>query len=200
MKSFIDSYLSSRRFPFNFVKTFSKVNYKNVIFRATLFLFSIVIVDEIYAVDPLDPDLSYYSTSLPFTLSLLKVRFPEKAEVKTNGNGNHWKAIPTKGRAWMLILREWEGQPREESLRTLLKELFPNSKEFFAPKWNGTISIAAERKEIVSGNPLTIRYFLFQKEEKIVSVYLVFDSENKTISDFFEEPKNFLEPIFQNSF
>ncbi|PJZ55188.1 acyltransferase [Leptospira adleri] len=200
MKSFIDSYLSSRRFPFNFVKTFSKLNYKNVIFRATLFLFSIVIADEIYAVDPLDPDLSYYSTSLPFTLSLLKVRFPEKAEVKTNGNGNHWKAIPTKGRAWMLILREWEGQPREESLRTLLKELFPNSKKFLAPKWNGTISIGAEGKEIVSGNPLTIRYFLFQKKEKIVSVYLVFDSENKTISDFFEEPKNFLEPIFQNSF
>lgn len=200
MKSFIDSFFSLSPFRFTFVKTLLKLVYKNVLFPSTLFLFSILTVDGIYAVDPLDPNLSYHSPSSLFTLSLLKIRFPEKAEVKTNGNGNHLKAIPTKGRAWMLILREWEGPSREESLKTLLKEMFPNSKEFAAPKWKGMISIGAERKEIVSGNPLTVRYFLFQKKEKIVSVYLAFDSENKTISDFFEVPKNFLEPIFQDSF
>ncbi|MBM9502134.1 acyltransferase [Leptospira sp. 201903071] len=154
----------------------------------------------LYALDPLDPNLAYYPPSSPFVLNLLKIRFPEKTEVKTDGNGNHWKAIPTHGRAWMLILREWEGPFREESLITLLKELFPNSKEFSVPKLGGMTAVGAERKEIVSGNPLTIRYFLFRKQEKIVSVYLAFDSENKTISDFFDLPKNFLEPISKDSF
>ncbi|RHX86489.1 hypothetical protein [Leptospira stimsonii] len=151
------------------------------------------------ALDPLDPALFYHSPSSPFLLNILKIRFPEKAEVRTNGNGYHWKVIPTKGRAWMLILREWEGPFKEESVKTLLRDLFPNSKDLNLPKWDGLLSIGAERKEIVSGNPLTVRYYLFQKKEKIVSVYLVFDTENKTISDFFEDPKKFFESISQDS-
>ncbi|MBM9575923.1 hypothetical protein JWG45_02035 [Leptospira sp. 201903070] len=165
-----------------------------------LFVFCFLSFSETPALDPLDPNLAYYSPSTPFVLNLLKIRFPEKGEVKTNGNGNHWKVIPTQGRAWMLILREWEGPLREDSLMSLLKNLFPNSKDFTSPKLGGMLGIGAERKEIVSGNPLTVRYYLFQKKEKIVSIYLAFDSENKTISDFFQTPKNFLEPISQDSF
>lgn len=150
---------------------------------------------DLLALDPLNPDLSYHST--PFILNIVKIRFPEKAEVLKLGTGNHWKIIPTQGRAWMLILREWEGLPsNEESLKSILKDLFPNT----FPKLPNLKMTGGERNKIVSGTPLTIRYFLLEKNKKIVSIYLCFDSENKIVSDFFQDLNQFLIPISINSF
>ncbi|EMY02841.1 hypothetical protein LEP1GSC029_5063 [Leptospira interrogans str. 2002000626] len=101
----------------------------------------------------------------------------------------------------MLILREWDGFPsNEESLRSLLKDLFPNSKDLSVPTLANLKTIGGERKEIVSGTPLTIRYFLLEKNKKIVSIYLCFDSENKIVSDFFQDPNQFLIPTSIDSF
>ncbi|EKP04182.1 MULTISPECIES: hypothetical protein [Leptospira] len=150
---------------------------------------------DLLALDPLNPDLSYHST--PFILNIVKIRFPEKAEVLKLGTGNHWKIIPTQGRAWMLILREWDGLPsNEESLKSILKDLFPNP----FPKLPNLKMIGGERNKIVSGTSLTIRYFLLEKNKKIVSIYLCFDSENKIVSDFFQDPNQFLIPTSINSF
>lgn len=126
---------------------------------------------DLLALDPLNPDLSYHST--PFILNIVKIRFPEKAEVLKLGTGNHWKIIPTQGRAWMLILREWDGFPsNEESLRSLLKDLFPNSKDLSVPTLANLKTIGGERNKIVSGTSLTIRYFLLEKIKNRFDLYL----------------------------
>ncbi|WP_246846841.1 acyltransferase [Leptospira barantonii] len=180
---------------------FLNLLYIPALFGSALFFLALSSRAELRAVDPLDPNLSFHSPETPFVSDLVKIRFPEKAEVRRIGNGNHWKSIPTQGRAWMLILREWEGHPSaEEPLENLLKELFPNSKNLILPVFKGLKAIGGERKEIISGNPLTVRYFLLQRRGKIVSIYLGFDSENKTISDFFQDPKNFIQSISSDSF
>ncbi|EJP13606.1 hypothetical protein RBB68_09805 [Leptospira interrogans] len=188
------------------MKFFIKNKIQNNFFIKKFLTFSIFLSSFIFssffdllALDPLDPNLSYHSA--PFVLNIVKIRFPEKAEVLKLGTGNHWKIIPTRGRAWMLILREWDGFPsNEESLRSLLKDLFPNSKDLSVPTLANLKTIGGERKEIVSGTPLTIRYFLLEKNKKIVSIYLCFDSENKIASDFFQDPNQFLIPTSIDSF
>lgn len=105
----------------------------------------------------------------PFILNIVKIRLPEKAEVLKLGTGNHWKIIPTQGKAWMLILREWDGLPsNEESLKSILKDLFPNS--FL--KLPNLKMIGGERKETVYGTPLTIRYFLLEKIKNRIDLSL----------------------------
>ncbi|RHX79186.1 acyltransferase [Leptospira yasudae] len=161
-----------------------------------LLLFSALSHRELSALDPLDPNLSYLKESTPFVADLVKIRFPEKCEVRRLGTQNHWKIIPKQGRAWMMILREWEGTvSKEEALSALLKELFPESKDIPVPDLRGIKIVAGERKEIVSGNPLTVRYYLLEQKGKIVSIYLGFDSDNQTISDYFQTPKNFLRTL-----
>ncbi|EMY12886.1 hypothetical protein LEP1GSC043_2806 [Leptospira weilii str. Ecochallenge] len=90
----------------------------------------------------------------------------------------------------MLILREWEGFP-SGSLQSLMKDLFPDYKDLVLPEFRGLKTIGGERKEIVAGNPLTIRYFLLERKGKFVSIYLCFDSENKTVSVFLSRPETF---------
>ncbi|MCG6193188.1 acyltransferase [Leptospira sp. FAT2] len=197
MKSFTDSFVNADRLrlksvPFVFHFTFT--------FALSIFLLLLVLVPspyaELFAVDPLDSDLSYQSESTPFVTDLVKIRFPEKAEVRRLGTQNHWKIIPRQGRAWMMILREWEGViSKEETLSALLKELFPESKDIPVPDLRGIKIVAGERKEIVSGNPLTVRYYLLEQKGKTVSIYLGFDSDNRTISDYFQTPKNFLRTL-----
>ncbi|EMN00973.1 hypothetical protein LEP1GSC021_0916 [Leptospira noguchii str. 1993005606] len=184
------------------MKSFIKKKIQNNFFKKKFLVFLIFLSSFIFpssfdllALDPLNPDLSYHLT--PFILNIVKIRLPEKAEVLKLGTGNHWKIIPTQGKAWMLILREWDGLPsNEESLKSILKDLFPNS--FL--KLSKLKMIGGERKETVYGTPLTIRYFLLEKNKKIVSIYLCFDSENKTISDFFQDPNQFLIPTSIDSF
>ncbi|TGL95506.1 acyltransferase [Leptospira barantonii] len=201
MKSSTDSFLFLDRFRSKSMLNFLNLLYIPALFGSALFFLALSSRAELRAVDPLDPNLSFHSPETPFVSDLVKIRFPEKAEVRRIGNGNHWKSIPTQGRAWMLILREWEGHPSaEEPLENLLKELFPNSKNLILPVFKGLKAIGGERKEIISGNPLTVRYFLLQRRGKIVSIYLGFDSENKTISDFFQDPKNFIQSISSDSF
>ncbi|PKA04527.1 hypothetical protein CH375_10365, partial [Leptospira ellisii] len=57
---------------------------------------------------------------------------------------------------------------------------------------SGWETIGGEKKETISGHPLTIRYYLFQKRGRIVSIYLCFDSENALVADFFRTPSSFL--------
>lgn len=201
MKLSTDSSLCANRlrkksvdFVFRFVSKFA-------LFFTTLVVLFLNSFSPLQALDPLDPSLKFHSPETPFVSDLAKIRFPEKAEIRGIGNGNHWKIIPTQGRAWMLIVREWEGHPNaEEPLENLLKDLFPNSKDLILPVFKGLKTIGGERKEIISGNPLTVRYFLLQRRGKIVSIYLGFDSENKTVSDFFQDPKSFIQPISNDSF
>ncbi|PJZ29681.1 acyltransferase [Leptospira kmetyi] len=202
MKSFTDSFLFPDRFRRKSIRShFFNFVYQSALFAFVFFFLSINANGELRALDPLDPSLSFHSPETPFVSDLVKIRFPEKAEVRRIGNGGHWKSIPTQGRAWMLIVREWEGHPSaEEPLENLLKELFPNSKNVVLPVFKGLKVIGGERKEIISGNPLTVRYFLLQRRGKIVSIYLGFDSENKTIADFFQDPKNFIQSLSSDSF
>ncbi|MBE8388179.1 acyltransferase, partial [Leptospira interrogans serovar Pomona] len=138
-----------------------------------LILFCIFIsfpVADLGALDPLNSNLSYHPSEVPFVLNVVKILFPEKYEVRKLGTGNHWKIIPTRGIVWMLILREWDGfHPIEVSLRSLLKDLFPNSKDFSFPTLANLKPFGGESTEIVSGTPLIIRYFILEKNEKIVS-------------------------------
>ncbi|ABJ79236.1 acyltransferase [Leptospira borgpetersenii serovar Hardjo-bovis] len=167
-----------------------------------LILFCIFIsfpVADLGALDPLNSNLSYHPSEVPFVLNVVKILFPEKYEVRKLGTGNHWKILPTHGRAWMLILREWEGLP-SGSLQSLVKDLFPDYRELVLPEFRGLKTIGGERKEIVAGNSLTVRYFLLERKGKVASIYLCFDSENKTVSVFFQDPKRFLQPLFPDSF
>ncbi|EMY78186.1 hypothetical protein LEP1GSC060_1364 [Leptospira weilii serovar Ranarum str. ICFT] len=184
------------------MKLFIKKILKRTFERKNLYVSSILLYfllhfsfKQLYALDPLDPNLFYQTPNTPFVLNLIKIRFPEKCEVRRLGTGSHWKVVPREGRAWMMILREWEGTPSdEESLKSFLKNLFPDSKNLTLPQFQGLKTIGAERKEIVSGTPLTVRYFLLEKNGRIVSIYFAFDSENKTVSLFFQDPNRFLIP------
>ncbi|XDD51684.1 acyltransferase [Leptospira sp. WS92.C1] len=173
---------------------------KTHVFISVLFLCITQSFFKIHALDTLDPDVSYHSEASSFPLTLLKIRFPEKCEIRRMGNSSYWKVIPVQGRSWMMIFREWEGFENEGSLEQLFKELFPGSTKPILPQWKEFKMIGGERQEVVAGNPLIIRYFLFQKKERIVSVYLSFDSENKTVIDFFQTPETYLEPFLRNSF
>ncbi|WP_078127976.1 acyltransferase [Leptospira alexanderi] len=185
-----------------FIKQKIRKNFIKEKFFVSLILLSIFVsfsFSDLRALDPLNSNLSYYPSEVPFVLNVVKIFFPEKYEVWKLGTGNHWKVLPTQGRAWMLILREWEGFP-SGSLQSLVKDLFPDYKDLVLPEFRGLKMIGGERKEIVAGNPLTIRYFLLERKGKVVSIYLCFESENKTVSVFFQDPRHFLQPLFSDSF
>ncbi|KPA33750.1 Uncharacterized protein AMR50_1494 [Leptospira interrogans] len=92
----------------------------------------------------------------------------------------------------MLILREWDGFPsNEESLRSLLKDLFPNSKDLSVPTLANLKTIGGERKEIGSGTPLTIRYFLLEKIKKSFRSISVLIQKIKSFPIFFKIRINF---------
>ncbi|EKR92053.1 acyltransferase [Leptospira santarosai] len=167
-----------------------------LLFPIFLCIFISFSFSDLRALDPLNSNLSYYSSDIPFVSNLAKIRFPEKAEVWKLGTGNHWKVIPTQGRAWMLILREWEGFPSDEkSLQSLVKDLFPDYGNLVLPEFSDLKALGGERKEIVAGNSITVRYFLLERKGKILSIYLCFDSENKSVSVFFQNPQHFLQPL-----
>ncbi|TGK33246.1 acyltransferase [Leptospira gomenensis] len=196
MKSYI------RKLEFDFSRKKKSERVSEILrrpFRSTsFFLFvslTIFVPDfrNLNASDPLDPDLQIVAKDDTFPFYLGRIRFPQKAEIRSLGNGGHWRAVPTQGRAWMLILREWENQNvPDQSLKKFFRELFPDSKDLPAFDVAGWETIGGEKKETVSGNPLTIRYYLFRRGGKIVSIYLCFDSENALVSEFFANPSSFL--------
>ncbi|EMO27587.1 hypothetical protein LEP1GSC170_4585 [Leptospira interrogans serovar Bataviae str. HAI135] len=172
----------------SFIKKKIQNNFLKEVSSFLIFLSSFIFPSsfDLLALDPLNPDLSYHLT--PFILNIVKIRLPEKAEVLKLGTGNHWKIIPTQGKAWMLILREWDGLPsNEESLKSILKDLFPNS--FL--KLPNLKMIGGERKETVYGTPLTIRYFLLEKIKKSYRSIFVLIQKIKPFLIFFKIRINF---------
>lgn len=92
----------------------------------------------------------------------------------------------------MLILREWDGFPsNEESLRSLLKDLFPNSKDLSVPTLANLKTIGGERKEIGSELLLPFVIFFWKKIKKSFRSISVLIQKIKSFPIFFKIRINF---------
>ncbi|PJZ70176.1 hypothetical protein CH373_09850 [Leptospira perolatii] len=141
---------------------------------------------------PLDPDQKVYHLEETFQKDFFQISFPENSLVRSESR-NRWRAVPLKGRSWLVVWRKLDRTGEFESAKKSLAEVFPGkAPEQFSVQ--GIEIFRWEKSDLSGGNPLKIFFFLLQNQSFAYSVYVSFFPDQKNLEDWFGVPNRYVKP------